>query len=273
MGTLFIVATPIGNLEDITLRALRVLREVSLIAAEDTRRTATLLSHYEIETRLISYHEHNKLVRQGRILEALSEGDVALVSDAGTPGLSDPGYKLVEAVLECGHKVSPIPGPSAPIAALVSSGLPSDRFLFLGYLPRRISERQRLLNDLAQEKRTMILFEVPHRLLDSIQDMEDILGGTRSVAVSRELTKIHEEILRGTLHEMRSHFSEVKPRGEFTLIIAGAPETDRWSEEALREAVKEALQDGMSPSDAAREIASRSGWSRRQVYKITQEVK
>ena len=164
MGTLYLVATPIGNLEDITFRAIRILREVKLVAAEDTRHTRKLLSHYEIDTRQVSYHEHNKDAQGANILKALEEGDVALVSDAGTPGLSDPGYELIKAALQADHVVSSIPGPSAPIAALVASGLPTAAFLFLGYLPRRGVERRRLLESLADEERTLLFFEVPHRV-------------------------------------------------------------------------------------------------------------
>jgi 16S rRNA (cytidine1402-2'-O)-methyltransferase len=194
VGTLYLIATPIGNLEDLTQRALRVLREVELIAAEDTRQTRKLLNHYQIKTPLISYHEHNKLKRLERLRQALETGDVALVSDAGTPGLSDPGYLLVRYALNAGCQVSPIPGPSAPIAALVVSGLPTDSFTFLGYLPRRRAERVRLMEEISQERRTMLAFEVPHRLLKSLEDLEATLGGGRPIVVCRELTKVHEEI-------------------------------------------------------------------------------
>jgi 16S rRNA (cytidine1402-2'-O)-methyltransferase len=271
VGTLYLVATPIGNLEDITGRALRILREVSLIAAEDTRQTRKLLKHYEISTKMRSYHEHNKLVRREQLLGTLEQGDVALVSDAGTPGLSDPGYLLVQAALDAGHDVSPIPGPSAPVAALVASGLPTDSFVFVGYLPRRASERQRALSALVEERRTLLIFEVPHRLLATLEEMCEVFGVDRRVAVCRELTKVHEQILRATIEEVSEHFKSVPPRGEFTLVVAGAPAKNVWHETAVREALSERLVGGLSPSEAAREVAVESGWTRRDVYRLTLE--
>jgi 16S rRNA (cytidine1402-2'-O)-methyltransferase len=273
VGTLFLVATPIGNLEDITQRALHTLRAVELIAAEDTRHTRKLLEHYKIDTPLISYHEHNKLVRVERLLETLDRGEVALVSDAGTPGLSDPGYLLVQAALAAGHRVSPIPGPSAPIAALVASGLPTDAFIFLGYLPRKTAERRRLLKNLAGEGRTMLAFEAPHRLLSTLQDLETIFGPERSIAVCRELTKVYEEIMRCSVSEAREHFFDIKPRGEFTLVIAGAPEKTRWGEADVRQTLKKRLAEGLSPSEAARVVAAEAGWSKREVYRLSMEAK
>jgi 16S rRNA (cytidine1402-2'-O)-methyltransferase len=273
VGTLFLVATPIGNLEDITQRALHTLRAVELIAAEDTRHTRKLLEHYKIDTPLISYHEHNKLVRVERLLETLDRGEVALVSDAGTPGLSDPGYLLVQAALAAGHRVSPIPGPSAPIAALVASGLPTDAFIFLGYLPRKTAERRRLLKNLAGEGRTMLAFEAPHRLLSTLQDLETIFGPERSIAVCRELTKMYEEIIRCSVSEAREHFSDIKPRGEFTLVIAGKPAKTRWGEADVRQALKKRLAEGLSPSEAARVVAAEAGWSKREVYRLSMEAK
>jgi 16S rRNA (cytidine1402-2'-O)-methyltransferase len=273
VGTLYLVATPIGNLEDITQRALRILRTVELIAAEDTRHTRKLLEHYKISTPLISYHEHNKLVRLEHLLEILDRGEVALVSDAGTPGLSDPGYLLVKAALAAGHRVSPIPGPSAPIAALVASGLPTDAFIFLGYLPRKAAERRRLLENLAGEMRTMLAFEAPHRLLSTLQDLETVFGPERSIAVCRELTKVYEEIIRCSVSEAREHYSALKPRGEFTLVIAGAPPKTRWGDAAVRKALKKRLAEGLSPSEAAREVAAEAGWSKREVYRLSMEAK
>jgi 16S rRNA (cytidine1402-2'-O)-methyltransferase len=273
MGTLYLVATPIGNLEDITLRALRILREVDLIAAEDTRQTKKLLNHYKIDTQLLSYHEHNKEQQKDRILEALVQGDVALVSDAGTPGLSDPGYELVQAILEGEHTISPIPGPSAPIAALIASGLPTDAFLFLGYLPRRPRERKKFMQSIAHENRTLVLFEVPHRLNQALEELEELLGQGRQLAVCRELTKMHEEILRGTVREIQEHFKEVEPRGEFTLVIAGAAADALWDEEAVRKAVTACLEEGLSPSQVARQVAAQSKWPRQKIYRITLEEK
>jgi 16S rRNA (cytidine1402-2'-O)-methyltransferase len=271
MGTLFLVATPIGNLEDITLRALRILREVDLIAAEDTRHTKKLLQRYEIEARLVSYHEHNKVTQSEIVLEALERGDVALVSDAGTPGLSDPGYELITTVIEADHLVSSIPGPSAPIAALVASGLPTDAFMYLGYLPRRSAARKKLLNSLREERQTLLFFEVPHRLIDTLKDLEYSFGPDRDIAVCRELTKIHEEIIRGKLHEIITHFNSVEPRGEFTLVVAGTPKGTRWDESVVKEAILQNAGSGMSPTEIAKKVAAESGWKRRTIYKMILE--
>ena len=266
MSTLYLVATPIGNLEDISARALRTLREVHLIAAEDTRHTARLLQHYAILTPCLSYHEHNKLVRLERVLEALQQGDVALVSDAGTPALNDPGYELVRAVITAGHAVSPIPGPSAPIAALVASGLPTDAFLYLGYLPRKSSERQRLLTRISDLPYTLIFLEAPHRLQSALQDLQALLGD-RQVALGRELTKLHEEIFRGTLSQAQEHFFQNPPRGEFTLVLEGGKiQATRWTEDRLDAEVKATLSRGGSASQVAAELAGPSGWSRREIY-------
>jgi 16S rRNA (cytidine1402-2'-O)-methyltransferase len=268
VGTLYLVATPIGNLDDITTRAVRILRQASLIAAEDTRQTRVLLDHYDIQTPLLSYHEHNKLRRLDRVLEALSQGDVALVSDAGTPALNDPGYELVKAALQAGYPVSPIPGPSAPVAALVASGLPTDAFLYLGYLPRKTNERRRLLAGVSGLPYTLIFLETPHRLLAALQDLQDLLGD-RPVAAARELTKLHEEIFRGRLSEARAHFALQPPRGEFTLIVAGKQaEPQLWEEGRVRAALQEDLAQGVSPSQIAAQVAFQSGWSKKAVYSM-----
>ncbi|MBN2550053.1 MAG: 16S rRNA (cytidine(1402)-2'-O)-methyltransferase [Anaerolineales bacterium] len=268
MGTLFLVATPIGNLEDISGRALRILAQVSLIAAEDTRQTRKLLEHYHLHTPLSSYFEHNKLAKLGQVLAALAQGDVALVSDAGTPALNDPGYELVRAALEQGHTVSPIPGPSAPIAALVASGLPTDAFLYLGYLPRKASERRRFLAGVTEMPYTLILLETPHRLLAALQDLQAALGD-RQMAAARELTKIHEEIFRGTLSQTQAHFTIQAPRGEFTLVVAGKPPTrQRWAVEQVIAAAQKLSEEGLSPAQASRQLASPSGWSRRELYAL-----
>lgn len=271
VGTLYLIATPIGNLEDITLRALRVLREAHLIAAEDTRHTQVLLSHYEIKTPSVSYYEHNKLARESEILAALKDGDVALVSDAGTPALSDPGYELVQAALEAGHNVSPIPGPAAPIAALVASGMATDAFSFLGYLPRKAKARRALLEEFATRRETLIVFETPHRLREALADLTEIMGEDRPVAICRELTKTHEQILRGALGELSGEHEEFTARGEITLVIAGAPEPDPWSREQVSAALEAQLSLGKSPSQAARLVAQKSGWHRRDVYQLTLE--
>lgn len=269
MGTLYLVATPIGNLEDISARALRTLKDVHLIAAEDTRQTRKLLAHFEIHTRMTSYYEQNKLSKQEAVLTALTEGDVALVSDAGTPGLNDPGYELVRAALEGGHRVSPIPGPSAPIAALVASGLPTDAYLYLGYLPRRSSERRIFLRRVADLPYTLICLETPHRLLASLTDLESMLGD-RPAALARELTKLHEEIFRGKLSAARAHFTTNVPRGEFTLVITGRQATDDrpWTEEELLPSIQQGLARGEAPSQLAARLAEVSGWKRREIYSL-----
>ena len=274
MGTLYLVATPIGNLEDITARALRILGEVSLIAAEDTRQTRKLLTHFDIHTPITSYFEHNKLSKLDRILEALTDGDVALVSDAGTPALNDPGYELVRAALNAGHTVSPLPGPSAPIAALVSSGLPTDSFVFLGYLPRKSSDRRQFIETLSPLPYTLIFLESPHRLLESLSDLETILGD-RKIAVARELTKIHEEILRTSLTLARRHYEEITPRGEFTLVVAGCQpqETRKWSEPHLMSAIMNGLNREEASAPLAARLASESGWERREVYDLISMIK
>jgi 16S rRNA (cytidine1402-2'-O)-methyltransferase len=268
MPTLYVVSTPIGNLEDITVRALRILQEVTLIAAEDTRRAGVLTGHYEIETPTTSYFEGNKLTKLETILDALDKGDVALVSDAGMPGLSDPGYNLIRAAIDRGYPVVPVPGPSAPVTALVVSGLPTDSFLFLGYLPRSQGKRRETLERVSRERHTLILFEVPHRLLKSLADMETTLGD-RPIAVCRELTKLHEEVWRGTICGAITHFSENRPRGEFTLVIGGVTEEDtRWDEEQVHTALEDLLAQGMRRPDAARQVAELSGWDRGAVYKL-----
>lgn len=273
MGTLYLVATPIGNLEDISARALRILAEVRLIAAEDTRHTGKLLRHYGISTPLTSYHEHSKGNRLVYVISALQEGDVALVSDAGTPALNDPGYELVRAAIEAGHNVSPIPGPSAPIAALVASGLPPSKFLYLGYLPRKRSARRQMLAEVAGLPYTLIFLETPHRLLASLADLEAALGD-RQVAVARELTKLYEEIFRGTLHQAYAHFTSQAPRGEFTLIVAGAgKEEKQWSHERLRDVLLEHIRRGDPPSQVASQLAAQSGWPRGEIYRLLQEIR
>jgi 16S rRNA (cytidine1402-2'-O)-methyltransferase len=223
MPVLYVIATPIGNLEDISLRALRLLREVNLIAAEDTRTTRHLLNTYNIKTPLTSYHEHSKRAKLDYLLDYLEKEDLALVSEAGMPGLSDPGYELIVAAIERGISVVPIPGASAVITALVVSGLPTDQFLYVGFLPRRKGQRQRLLSSIVDEPRTIVAFETPHRLREALSDIEEILGNRR-LSVCRELTKVHEEIFRGRVSQAREHF--VEPRGEFSLVIEG--KTRAW---------------------------------------------
>jgi len=268
MGVLYLVATPIGNLEDISSRAIKTLNDAALIAAEDTRHSRKLLRHYSIGTPLISYHEHNKLSRVDQILTALSQGDVALISDAGTPGLNDPGYKLVRAAISAGYDVSPIPGPSAPIAALVASGLPTDSYIFLGYLPRKTGERQGRLASVRELSFTLVFLETPHRLEAALKDILDVLGN-RSIAVARELTKMHEEIFRGGVAEALTHFTQTGPRGEFTLVIAGQTlSVERWPEDRMKSAIQAYQKEDIPPSQIAAQLAAKSGWPRREIYRF-----
>lgn len=268
-GTLYVVGTPIGNLEDVTLRALRILREVDLIAAEDTRRARVLLKHYGITTSVTSYYDANERQKLGRILAALEEGDVALISEAGMPGISDPGYVLLRAAIEQGIPVVPIPGPSAHTAALVVSGLPTDRFLFVGFLPRK--RPGVALEPLAELPFTLIFYEAPHRLIHTLQAMLMVLGD-RELALCRELTKVHEEVWRGHIAQALTWLEAHPPRGEYTLVVAGAAEGNlRWDESQVREALSEALSQGKSPSQAARYVAKLSGWPRQTVYALILE--
>ncbi len=217
-GILYIVATPIGNLGDITYRAVEILNSVSIVAAEDTRHTRKLLNHYSISVPTVSYYEHNKFTRIPKILSMLSDGkSVALVTDAGTPGISDPAYRLIRAAIDENHPIETIPGPSAAIAGLVVSGLPTDRFLFEGFLPSKKGRKARLKN-LIDFQGTLIFFESPHRMSRTLNDIEDIIGDRPAVA-AREMTKMHEEVIRGTVSDLKSHFSQNKPKGEFTLMI------------------------------------------------------
>jgi 16S rRNA (cytidine1402-2'-O)-methyltransferase len=273
MGTLYVVGTPIGNLEDLSSRALRVLREVSLVAAEDTRKTGALFSRFDIHAPLTSYFEHNKLRKLDVIIEALGRGDVALVSEAGMPGLSDPGYELIRAAIQAGFPIVPIPGPVAAITALVVSGLPTDSFTYLGFLPRKASERRRALQQVAAEKRTLVLYEAPHRLADCLADIEDVLGD-RPIAVARELTKLHEEIYRGTVRGAREHFGQRgEVRGEVTLVVGGAMEqVMTWDEERVRRALSEALESGLERKEAVHQVTQASGWPRREVYRLATEL-
>jgi 16S rRNA (cytidine1402-2'-O)-methyltransferase len=272
VGTLFLVATPIGNLDDMSARGIRTLRDVGLIAAEDTRVTRKLLSRFDIHTPLTSYFEHNKVGRLPSILAKLSQGDVALVSDAGTPGLNDPGFELVTAAVEAGHKVSIVPGPASPIAALVCSGLPTDTFLYLGYLPRNASQRRDTLEHATSMRHTLIFLESPHRLRKSLEDMRKVFGDRR-VAIARELTKLHEEIWRGTLGEALARFEN--PRGEFVVVVAPAPSSTskRWSNRALEAAIRRGKAGGASPKSIAANLSAESGWPRREIYRLAVGLK
>jgi len=265
MPTLYVVATPIGNLEDISLRALRMLREVKVIDAEDTRKAKRLLSTYNIRTPMTSYHEHNKWTKLDYILGCLEGGDVALVSEAGTPGMSDPGYELVVAANQRGIPVVPIPGPSAVITALTISGLAINRFTYLGFLPRKVGSRQNLLESIANETGTIVVLESPHRFLAALKDMLLILGD-RKIAVCRELTKIHEEVFRGRISQAIVHFTE--PRGEFTLVIEGKVENNKpiLTEDIEKQLYKMRLS-GITAKEAIAKVAGETRLSKKELYR------
>jgi 16S rRNA (cytidine1402-2'-O)-methyltransferase len=272
-GTLYLVGTPIGNLEDVTLRALRILREVPVIAAEDTRHTRTLLARFDIHKPLISYFDQVEQRRLGVLLERLREGDVALVSDAGMPGISDPGYELVRAAIAAGFTVVPIPGPSAPIAALAASGLPTDQFVYLGFLPRRSSDRRKLLGEVTGEPRTLIAFETPHRLVAALGDVAAVLGD-RAVVIARELTKLHEEFIRGTANQVREQLSSTSLRGEITLLIGGAaPGPVPRAAGALAARAHELVDAGYSTREIVELLSRKPGVSRREVYRLLLEIR
>jgi 16S rRNA (cytidine1402-2'-O)-methyltransferase len=269
-GCLYLVATPIGNLEDITLRALRVLKEVDLIACEDTRQTQKLLQHYAIHKELVSYHEHNELTRSPELVIQLEEGaQVALVSDAGTPVVSDPGHRLVVLCLRHHIPVVPIPGPSAFVAALAASGMPTEEFLFVGFLPPRAGSRRKKLDALKSEPRALVLYEAPHRLAETLSDAADILG-SRHAVVAREVTKIHEEFLRGSLGELRDAARKRAPRGEITLLIGPAVEGEPRVVPAvsLKQRVEQlSAESGLDRKAALKQAARERGLGKREAYK------
>lgn len=265
---LYIVSTPIGNLEDITYRAVRILREVDVIACEDTRTTRRLLDHYGIPTRTVSYHEHNEQERARELLDRLERGEsIALVSDAGTPLLSDPGYRVVRAAVESGVTVEAIPGPSALLTGLVVSGLPTDQFHFTGFFPAKESQRVRLLESLRDEQATLIFYEAPHRILETLADLEAVLGD-REIAVARELTKVHEEVLRGTPATIRQTLAaRDSMRGEFVVLVAKATKPPA-SETPVEEAVESLIHAGVSRMDALKTVARERGLSKREIYRL-----
>ncbi len=273
-GTLYLVATPIGNLEDITFRAVRTLKEVDLIACEDTRHTRTLLDRYGIRTALLSYHEHNEHRRAPELVGRLAEGEsVALVSDAGTPVLSDPGYAVLQLAIQHGIDVVPIPGPSAITAALAVSGLPPDHFLFCGFLPRRSAERRRILAELAPLPWTLIVFEAPHRIGSALADIHAVLGNRR-LAVVRELTKRFEEVIRGSAEDVMTQVRDSPPRGELTVVIEGAGQ-DQVTVTPLPDVaahLKQLLAEGNSAKDAAKVVAATHRLPKRTVYQLALDV-
>ncbi len=264
MPALYVVATPIGNLEDISLRALRILREVKLIAAEDTRKTRRLLVTYDVKTPLTSYHEHNKLTKLDYILGCLEDQDVALVSEAGTPGLSDPGYELIVAAKERGIPVIPIPGASAVITALVVSGLPTDRFTYIGFLPHKAGDRRRALESVANEYGTIIALESPHRILTALKDILLILGD-RKLAICRELTKLHEEVFRGRVSQAVEHFTE--PRGEFTLVIEGKGKDKPLLPKDVERQLHYLHLTGATAKEAIARVSGATGLSKKELYR------
>jgi 16S rRNA (cytidine1402-2'-O)-methyltransferase len=270
-GTLYIVGTPIGNLEDMTFRAIRILQIVDAIAAEDTRHTGKLLHHFQIKTPQISYHQHNIQSRIPQLIERLQRGEnLALVTDAGMPCISDPGYELVKACAEASIQVIPIPGPTAAITALAASGLPSDRFCFEGFLPVKGKERREYLAAIQQESRTLIFYEAPHRLRQTLQDFLETIGTERAIVISRELTKLHETFWRGTVAEAITYFQQEDPRGEYTLILAGADRlaTAEPTEAEIMTALQTLLEKGISRSQASKEIAKLLNLSKREVYQL-----
>ncbi|MCF8051825.1 MAG: 16S rRNA (cytidine(1402)-2'-O)-methyltransferase [Desulfobacterales bacterium] len=274
-GTLYVVGTPIGNLEDITLRALRILSEVDWIAAEDTRRTRILLRHHGLEAApLISYFEHNEQRRTPSLVDRLSKGESgALVTTAGTPTVSDPGYRLVSAAAKAGIPVAPVPGPTAAAAALSASGLATDAFVFLGFCPKKPGQMERFLQKLAAEEKTMIFYESPTRILSLLEAAETVFGDRRGV-LAREMTKRHEEFIRGRLSEIRRRLQD-RPavKGECTLLVAGETEAPKPSDAQLTAPVAQLLKEGMSVSEAAKTIAEQYGVPKARVYKMALEMK
>jgi 16S rRNA (cytidine1402-2'-O)-methyltransferase len=269
-GTLYIVGTPIGNLEDITYRAVRVLQNVDLIAAEDTRHTGKLLHHFQVKAPQISYHDHNRHSRHPEILEHLTAGKaIALVTDAGMPGISDPGYELVIACIEANIPVVPIPGVSAVTTAVSASGLPSDRFIFEGFLPVKGQERISRLDSLASEARTIIIYESPHRLQQTIKDLTKVLGIERKIVLARELTKLYEEFWRGTLEEAATQLKNKEPQGEYTLLVAGTPTALPYlSAIEIESELKAIMLQKVSRSQASRQLAKVTAHSRQELYQI-----
>jgi 16S rRNA (cytidine1402-2'-O)-methyltransferase len=267
-GRLYVVSTPIGNLEDITYRAVRILKEVDWIACEDTRTTRRLLDHYGIATRVISYHEHNEAERAAELIERITQGENgALVSDAGTPLLSDPGYRIVHAAAEAGVRVEPLPGPSALLAALVVSGLPTDQFHFGGFLPPRQGQRKRLLESLADEEATLIFYEAPHRIMEALEDIAAVMGN-REVVAARELTKMYEEVLRGTAAEVGATLAARDSiRGEFVILI-GKALTPATNDVPIEETIAVLMAAGVERMDAMKTVARERGLSKREIYKL-----
>ncbi len=279
-ATLYLVATPIGNLDDMTFRAIKVLQEVQLVAAEDTRNSLKLLTHFGIKpAKLISCFEHNEIKRANEILETLGKGGaVALITDAGMPGISDPGSQVVKAVLEKGYTVVPVPGPSAIIAGLPASGLPATPFTFVGFLPAKASDRQKVLHPLKSLEQTLVFYESPHRLRASLKDMMNVFGNRQGV-VGRELTKLHEEFVRGSLEDLGKHFKAVEPKGEFVVMVEGAETVDRsipekWIGVSIEDQLVQLMKDqGLSKTEAVKSVAKLRDLPREVVYQIATQIK
>lgn len=275
MGTLYLCATPIGNLEDITLRVLRILEEVDVIAAEDTRQTIKLLNHFEIKTPLTSYHEHNKYQKTSILVKELLEGkDIALVTDAGTPAISDPGAELALAAYEAGVTVTSLPGASAVITALTLSGLSTRRFAFEGFLPQDKKERTRVLENLKRTTYTTVFYEAPHRLIKTLETIAEVIPGGRNIAVCRELTKKHETVMQSTLEEALAYFRTHEPKGEFVFVLEGADagelereEQKKWEDVPLAEHMEQYMSQGMQRKEAMKLVAKDRGMTKNQVYK------
>ncbi|HEX9446237.1 MAG TPA: 16S rRNA (cytidine(1402)-2'-O)-methyltransferase [Candidatus Binatia bacterium] len=272
-GSLYIVATPIGNLEDITLRALRVLKEVDLIAAEDTRQTKKLLAHYNIGTRLASYYDEVEGEKAADLVKRLQSGkNIALVSDAGTPTLSDPGFRLVRAAVEAAVPVIPVPGPSALLAVLSASGLPTDRFVFEGFLPAKRRERREKLQALAAEERTLVFYEAPHRVKETLEDMLELFGD-RAAVLGREVTKIYEEFVRGRLSEAIEAVGRKEPRGEMTLAVAGSAGENIPLEGLIRTEIEKLVKKGLRVKEIAEVLGERFGYPKKDIYRMVLEKK
>jgi 16S rRNA (cytidine1402-2'-O)-methyltransferase len=272
-GQLFIVPTPIGNLEDITLRALRVLKEVDLIAAEDTRHTQHLLNHYGISTSLTSYHEHNEKEKAQTLVDRIKNGaNIALVSDAGTPAIADPGFRLVAAAIAAGVQIVPLPGAAALATVLSASGLPTDRFLFEGFLPAKKTARKAKLQALREETATLVFYEAPHRLLDTLNDLRQLLGD-RQLVLAREVSKVHEEFLRGTVSEVVTQLADREVKGEITLVVHGSTGEARVSEEQLRTEIGRLTGEQVGVKEISELLGERYGLSKREIYRLTLESK
>lgn len=276
LGKLYIVATPIGNLEDITFRAIRILKTVDLIAAEDTRHSGKLLKHYQISTPTVSYHQHNNKAKIKDILNLLKQGkNIALISDAGIPIISDPGYELVKNCLEENINIIPIPGANAALTALIASGLSCEKFVFEGFLPTKNKLRSDLLNSLKRETRTIIFYEAPHRLERTLIDFKEVFGGKRNIVLARELTKLYEEFWRGNIEEAIAFYKDLhKPKGEYTIVLEGNLNNGELTltEEEVKKELENLLKQGISKTEASRQLAQFSSFSKRQIYQFALEI-